>query len=178
MTGGGQCEPHPGLRSFLEHMTKIAASDLYVSVGSPPLFRVDDATYPGRVALGVEDVAGPLDLGERFRRLGPPARLASGPADAVVEGVPVGADEAGRPRPAGPGGGPRRRAGHALAEDRATIDRLMRSITPREREVLRLRFEEDLTQAEIGELIGVSQMQVSRLLRKAIHRLRRHMLGS
>ena len=48
----------------------------------------------------------------------------------------------------------------------------MRSITPREREVLRLRFEEDLTQAEIGEIIGVSQMQVSRLIRQAVARLR------
>jgi RNA polymerase sigma-B factor len=38
--------------------------------------------------------------------------------------------------------------------------------------VLRLRFEEDLTQAEIGERIGVSQMQVSRLIRQAIGRLR------
>lgn len=58
------------------------------------------------------------------------------------------------------------------AEDRATIDQLMRSITPREREVLKLRFEQDMTQAEIGEVIGVSQMQVSRLIRQAVARLR------
>jgi RNA polymerase sigma-B factor len=62
--------------------------------------------------------------------------------------------------------------GFAAAEDRATIDRLMRVITPREREVLRLRFAEDLTQAEIGEQVGVSQMQVSRILRQAVSRLR------
>jgi RNA polymerase sigma-B factor len=62
--------------------------------------------------------------------------------------------------------------GYERAEDRATIDRLMRTITPREREVLRLRFEQDLTQAEIGEIIGVSQMQVSRLIRQAVARLR------
>ena len=48
----------------------------------------------------------------------------------------------------------------------------MQSVTPREREVLRLRFEEDLTQAEIGERIGVSQMQVSRLIRQSVARLR------
>ena len=48
----------------------------------------------------------------------------------------------------------------------------MRVITPREREVLRLRFAEDLTQAEIGEQVGVSQMQVSRILRQAVTRLR------
>lgn len=62
--------------------------------------------------------------------------------------------------------------GFELAEDRATLEHLMRSITPREREVLRLRFEEDLTQAEIGERIGVSQMQVSRIIRQSISRLR------
>ncbi|MDX6725569.1 MAG: polymerase sigma-B factor [Baekduia sp.] len=62
--------------------------------------------------------------------------------------------------------------GYDRAEERATIDRLMQTITPREREVLRLRFEQDLTQAEIGEIIGVSQMQVSRLIRQAVSRLR------
>jgi RNA polymerase sigma-B factor len=62
--------------------------------------------------------------------------------------------------------------GFSLAEDRATIEHLMRAITPREREVLRLRFEEDLTQAEIGERIGVSQMQVSRIIRQSVARLR------
>jgi RNA polymerase sigma-B factor len=59
-----------------------------------------------------------------------------------------------------------------IAENRATLDALMRQITPREREVLRLRFVEDLTQAEISEQIGVSQMQVSRIIRQAITRLR------
>jgi RNA polymerase sigma-B factor len=62
--------------------------------------------------------------------------------------------------------------GFDRAEQRATLDRLMQTISPREREVLRLRFEEDLTQAEIGERIGVSQMQVSRLIRQSIARLR------
>jgi RNA polymerase sigma-B factor len=62
--------------------------------------------------------------------------------------------------------------GFALAEHRATIARLMRSLSPRERDVLRLRFEEDLTQAEIGERIGVSQMQISRIIRQALARLR------
>jgi RNA polymerase sigma-B factor len=62
--------------------------------------------------------------------------------------------------------------GFAAAEDRATIERLMRVITPREREVLRLRFVGDLTQAEIGEHVGVSQMQVSRIIRQSVARLR------
>jgi len=62
--------------------------------------------------------------------------------------------------------------GYELAEQRATLERLLQTVTPREREVLRLRFQQDLTQAEIGEQIGVSQMQVSRLIRQTIGRLR------
>ncbi len=62
--------------------------------------------------------------------------------------------------------------GFGLAEASATVERLMRVLTDREREVLRLRFEEDLTQSEIGQRVGVSQMHVSRLIRQSIARLR------
>ena len=62
--------------------------------------------------------------------------------------------------------------GFERAEDRATLDRLMRIVTDREREILHMRFEQDMTQAEIGEVIGVSQMQVSRVIRRALERLR------
>ena len=62
--------------------------------------------------------------------------------------------------------------GFGLAEDSATVERLMRVLNEREREVLRLRFAEDLTQSEIGQRVGVSQMHVSRLIRQSIARLR------
>jgi RNA polymerase sigma-B factor len=62
--------------------------------------------------------------------------------------------------------------GFGNAEDSATIERLMRVLNEREREILRLRFAEDLTQAEIGARVGVSQMHVSRIIRQAINRLR------
>jgi RNA polymerase sigma-B factor len=62
--------------------------------------------------------------------------------------------------------------GFGLAEDRATLAQLLRAVTPREREVLRLRFEEDLTQRQICQRIGVSQMQTSRIIRHSIARLR------
>ena len=48
----------------------------------------------------------------------------------------------------------------------------MRALGERERMILRMRFFEDLTQAEIAERIGISQMHVSRLLRRAVDRLR------
>jgi RNA polymerase sigma-B factor len=63
-------------------------------------------------------------------------------------------------------------AGYARAEHRAVLDRLLAGLPKRERLILRLRFEDDLTQAEIGAVIGVSQMQVSRLIRESLERLR------
>jgi RNA polymerase sigma-B factor len=60
----------------------------------------------------------------------------------------------------------------ARATDRTLLESLLRTVTPREREILRLRFAEDLTQSQIGERIGVSQMQVSRILRGALTRMR------
>jgi RNA polymerase sigma-B factor len=44
-------------------------------------------------------------------------------------------------------------------------------LTERETEILKMRFEEDLTQYEIGDRIGVSQMQVSRIMRGALRKL-------
>jgi RNA polymerase sigma-B factor len=57
-------------------------------------------------------------------------------------------------------------------EDSVTFDHLLAGLTDRERMVLDLRFREDLTQAEIGERVGISQMHVSRLIRQAIEHLR------
>ncbi len=62
-------------------------------------------------------------------------------------------------------------AGFSAAEDAATLARLLPHLEDREREALRLRFEEDLTQTEIGMRIGCSQMHVSRLIRGAVARL-------
>jgi RNA polymerase sigma-B factor len=58
--------------------------------------------------------------------------------------------------------------GYAEAEARATIERLIPVLDERARFVLRLRFDDDLTQAEIAARIGVSQMQVSRIIRQSL----------
>lgn len=58
------------------------------------------------------------------------------------------------------------------ARDRATLEALSAGLDEREREILRLRFVEDLTQSEIGERVGVSQMHVSRLIRTSLNRMR------
>jgi RNA polymerase sigma-B factor len=62
--------------------------------------------------------------------------------------------------------------GYELAEYSATLAPELRALPERDRQVLRLRFVEDLTQSEIAERMGVSQMHVSRLIRGALARLR------
>jgi RNA polymerase sigma-B factor len=59
-----------------------------------------------------------------------------------------------------------------LVDDQTTIFAAAKHLPQREREILYLRFGEDLTQSEIAERVGVSQMQVSRLLRRSLQRLR------
>jgi len=58
----------------------------------------------------------------------------------------------------------------AQAEHRAALEPALRTLTRRERRVLDLRFNDGLTQAEIGAELGISQMQVSRVLRRALER--------
>lgn len=60
----------------------------------------------------------------------------------------------------------------ALVDQHATIFAAARHLPSRDREILFLRFGEDLTQSEIADRVGVSQMQVSRLLRRSLQRLR------
>jgi RNA polymerase sigma-B factor len=62
--------------------------------------------------------------------------------------------------------------GFRLAEHRVLLTSVLGELGERDREILRLRFEEDLTQQEIAAIIGVSQMQVSRLLRRSLATLR------
>jgi RNA polymerase sigma-B factor len=59
------------------------------------------------------------------------------------------------------------------AEDALTSERLLASLPHREREILRLRYQEELTQWQIGERVGCSQMHVSRLIRQSLEQLRR-----
>jgi RNA polymerase sigma-B factor len=61
----------------------------------------------------------------------------------------------------------------ARVEQRVDLWSLVDRLTRRERAVLWLRFERDLTQSEIAAVLGVSQVEVSRTLRRAIQRLQR-----
>lgn len=63
-------------------------------------------------------------------------------------------------------------AGYELVEGRVALDAALPYLDERERLVLRLRFAEDMTQSQIAEQIGHSQMHVSRILRRALTRIR------
>ena len=56
-------------------------------------------------------------------------------------------------------------------ENHAVLERTMRSLPERERMLLHMRFAEDMSQSEIAKRVGVSQMHVSRLLRRAVAQL-------
>jgi len=61
---------------------------------------------------------------------------------------------------------------YELVELDATLAAVLGHIPPRERLILRMRYVDDLTQTEIAEQVGISQMQVSRLLRRSLDQLR------
>jgi RNA polymerase sigma-B factor len=65
----------------------------------------------------------------------------------------------------------RREIGYEVVELGASVRPTVESMPDRDREILRLRFVEDLTQSQIAERVGISQMHVSRLIRSAVERL-------
>ena len=59
-----------------------------------------------------------------------------------------------------------------MVEYNAVIEPTMAALPERDRLILRLRFERDLTQSEIADRLGISQMHVSRIIRRSLDRLR------
>jgi RNA polymerase sigma-B factor len=65
--------------------------------------------------------------------------------------------------------------GYAQIDNVETLRPLLAALSERELRVITLRFADNLTQAQIGELVGCSQMQISRIIRRALDRLRREL---
>lgn len=59
----------------------------------------------------------------------------------------------------------------AITDDRLIIEEALKGFSPREREVIDLRFLQGMTQIEIAEQLGISQVQVSRLLRRTLKKI-------
>lgn len=102
--------------------------------------------------------------------------------DEVIEGIaagsaytpasldaPAGADPDGSARELGD---PDVRFEHLSNAD--MVERMIARLPEREQVIVRLRFYEELSQSEIAERVGISQMHVSRLLRRSFEQMRRH----
>lgn len=126
-------------------------------------YAADFAAEAGRDA-GIGDYVRDLGLDERT----------------VVEALSVNVcytpDSLDRPDVTGPGSLGDRLVGEERelerSEARQVLEPLLARLAPRDRLVLRLRYDEGLTQREVGERIGVTQMQVSRILARVLGRLR------
>jgi RNA polymerase sigma-B factor len=105
-----------------------------------------------RTGLCEEQVLEALAAGEAYRALSLDEPLGDGSTSLDL----VGNDDDGFER----------------AEARAMLREGIHCLAPREREILHLRFFEGLTQREIAERVGISQMHVSRLIRRTVERLR------
>ncbi len=62
-----------------------------------------------------------------------------------------------------------------LVEHRESLGPLLDALPERERTILRLRFSDGMTQTEIGQRVGLSQMHVSRLLARTLRMLRQQL---
>ncbi len=61
---------------------------------------------------------------------------------------------------------------YEISEDRAVLAPGFRALDPRERMILHLRFFKGLTQSQIAQQVGISQMHVSRLIRRSLEKIR------
>ena len=131
-------------------MVARAASELTGTVGRPPTAaELADAT-----GMALEDVVEARAAGTARHAVSIFRPLSEGEEEPLAD--LLGAED----------------PGYAAADDAMTSERLLELLPPREREILRLRYQEELTQWQIGERVGCSQMHVSRLIRQSLQRLR------
>jgi RNA polymerase sigma-B factor len=134
----------------LQHTVKVAVNELGHILGRSPT--VDEIAEHTGVA--VEDVLEALEAARCYRKtpLAGQADDDDGPADVLAN---LGSLDRGLD----------------AVDAEATVARLLDTLPPRERRIVELRFMGGLTQSQIAELVGVSQVQVSRLLRASLNRL-------
>ena len=131
----------------LQHTIKVAVNDLSQVLGrSPTAEEVADHT-----GAAVEDVLDALEAARCYRK----TPLASTGDDDEDDLENLGHDDAQLD----------------AVDARMTVERLLRELPARERRIVELRYLSGLSQSQIGEIVGVSQVQVSRLLRASLARM-------
>ena len=128
-----------------------AVNDLSRELGRSPT----PAELAAKLGLSPEEVLEALEAAKAF--------------DAVSLDMPRGSDDEGSAYAETVGAHDER---FEMVEYNAVIEPTMAALPQRDRLILRLRFERDLTQSEIAERLGISQMHVSRIIRRSLDRLR------
>jgi RNA polymerase sigma-B factor len=135
----------------LQHTVKVAVNDLSQAFGrSPTADEVADHT-----GVAVEDVLNALEAARCYRK----TPLAT-PTDDEDDVDCLGSDDPSLD----------------AVDARMTVERLLRELPARERRIVELRYLSGLSQSQIGEIVGVSQVQVSRLLRASLARMNQSMI--
>jgi RNA polymerase sigma-B factor len=146
---GWTVRPPRGLQEDVLRMERERAN-LLTSLGRDPTA----GELAAALSTGVEEV---LEAREAARARGATSLDApAGEKDGTTVGELVGDED----------------DGFALVDTSVLADALIATLPERDQMIVRLRFEQELTQLEIGRRVGCSQMQVSRLLRSAMVRLR------
>jgi RNA polymerase sigma-B factor len=128
-----------------------ARSQLSSRLGRPPTVR----ELADELGISTDDVLDALEAGAAYRATSLDARRPGDEdASSLAERLP-GDDVPSRP-----------------VELRMLVDQLLDTLPEREATIMRLRFYEELTQSEIAERLGISQMHVSRLMRRCLDDLR------
>ncbi|MDQ2961216.1 MAG: SigB/SigF/SigG family RNA polymerase sigma factor [Candidatus Dormibacteraeota bacterium] len=112
-----------------------------------------------RLGLDQEDVLAALEVSPAQHTVSFDAARPGGGDDPTTLGDRLGSDDTNLDR----------------VEMRALLEQAMAHLNPREREIMALRFVEELPQTEVAKRLGISQMHVSRLQRAAVDHIRREM---
>jgi RNA polymerase sigma-B factor len=142
-------------RRLQENLVRVngASQQLQNELGRQPTV----AEIGARVGLEPDQVLAALEVSPAQHTVSLEATGSNPSEDAVTLGDRLGQDDENLDR----------------VEVADVLERVMAHLTPREREILALRFIEQLPQTEVAKRLGISQMHVSRLQRAAVDHLRR-----
>jgi RNA polymerase sigma-B factor len=141
-------------RSLQERTARVdnALAEMKMGLGRSP----STQELAEQLSLTEEEVVEARAVSSEARTLSLDAPLRDGEEDATTFGETLGGED----------------EGFAAVDNGEAVRAAMTLLHRREREILRLRFVEELTQEEIGRRVGLSQMHISRLLRRTLVRLR------
>jgi RNA polymerase sigma-B factor len=155
---------HAGRGEQFEDLVQVGSIGLINAIDRFQLERSVDLasfaipTIDGEIKRHLRDRAWPIRIPRRLQELDPTLKVR---VTELVDGQNGELEQGTALEP-----------GYALGEDRATLAEGFRVLDERERRLLRLAFFDGLSQAQIARRVGISQIHVSRLTRRALAKLR------